>query len=383
MKFIPLILAGMLRKRARALLMLLQMASAFLLFGLLQGFNGALKVAISQTHADRLYVASSVTVGDPLPLSLLPQIEATPGVQLVALRQQFGGIYQQPTQGIGGVSVEPEKFFELYKDDILVPKEQVQALKNTRTGAILGIDSMTKYNLKVGDRITIKSRMQKQDGTSDWTFDIVGTYRNGANNAGDAGAIFVNYSYINEARRAQRDTVIMYAVKIRDAAKSTEIGLAIDDKFSNSANATHTQTESELVQGQIQRIGDIDFIVNGVVAAVFFALLLATSALMMQSVRERVPELAVLKTLGFSDERVMGILIVEAVLFCLIAAALGLWLSSLILPMARQQLGFNAKIPLYIVLAGFGFAALLALIGSAAPAWRGLKLKVVDALADV
>jgi putative ABC transport system permease protein len=382
MKFIPLILAGMLRKRARAVLMLLQMASAFLLFGLLQGFNGALKVAISQTHADRLYVASSVTVGDPLPLSLLPQIEATPGVELVALRQQFAGTYQQPNQNIGGVSVDPEKFFELYEDDIITSKEQVQALKNTRTGAILGESAMTKYNLKIGDRITLKSRMQKQDGSNDWTFDIVGTYRNGPDNLGDAGAIFVNYSYINEARRAQRDTVIMYAAKIRDAAKATEIGLAIDDKFSNSAHATHTQTESELVQGQLQRIGDIDFIVNGVVAAVFFALLLATSALMMQSVRERVPELAVLKTLGFSDERVMGIIIVEAVVFCLIAAALGLWLSSAILPMARQLLGFNAKIPMYIVMAGLGFAAALALISSAVPAWRGLRLKVVDALAD-
>jgi putative ABC transport system permease protein len=383
MKFIPLILAGMLRKRARAVLMLLQMASAFLLFGLLQGFNGALKVAISQTHADRLYVASSVTVGDPLPLSMLPEIEATPGVEVVALRHAFGGFYQQPNQGIGGVAVVPEKFFDVYQDDIIVPKEQVQALKNTRTGAIIGISSMEKYKLKIGDRITIKNRMKKQDGTTDWTFDIVGSYHNGPNNAGDAGAIFINYDYMNEARTAQRDTVIMYALRINNAAKATEIGLAIDDKFANSPHGTHTQTESDLVQGQIQRIGDIDFIVNGVVAAVFFALLLATSALMMQSVRERVPELAILKTLGFSDERVMGIIIVEAVVFCLIAAAVGLWLSSVILPMARQQLGFNAKIPLYIVLAGFGFAALLALIGSAVPAWRGLRLKVVDALADV
>jgi putative ABC transport system permease protein len=225
--------------------------------------------------------------------------------------------------------------------------------------------------------------MMKQDGTSDWTFDIVGMYRNGPNNAGDAGAIFINYDYMNEARSTQRDNVIMYALRIKDASKATEIGLAIDDKFANSPHGTHTQTESELVQGQIQRIGDIDFIVNGVVAAVFFALLLATSALMMQSVRERVPELAVLKTLGFTDERVMVIIVLEAIVFCLIAAAIGMWLSSLILPLARQQIGFNAKIPLYIVMAGFGFAALLALIGSAAPAWRGLRLKVVDALADL
>ncbi len=140
MKFIPLILAGMLRKRARAVLMLLQMASAFLLFGLLQGFNGALKVAISQTHADRLYVASSVTVGDPLPLSLLPELEATPGVEIVALRQAFGGQYQKPGQGIGGVAVDPEKFFALYADDIIASKEHVQALKNHRTGAIVGVE---------------------------------------------------------------------------------------------------------------------------------------------------------------------------------------------------------------------------------------------------
>jgi putative ABC transport system permease protein len=381
MKFLPLILAGMLRKRGRALLMLLQMISAFMLFGLLQGFNGGVKELIRNADASRLYVASAVAVGDPLPVSLLPQIEGVPGVELVALRQGFGGTYQKPDQFIGGVAVEPEKFFRLYAGDIVTSKEHVAALANTRNGAVIGVDAMKQYGLKIGDRLILRSPMQRADGNPAWEFDIVGSYDT-PKNPGSAGQVMVNYSYINEGRRTGRDTVLVYVAKIKDPQQATEVGLRIDNLFANSPHETRTQNESELAQGQLQRLGDIDFIVNGVVAAVFFALLLATGALMMQNVRERLPELAILKTLGFTDERVMAIILIESIVFCLLAAAVGLALASLILPLAKQ-LGVTLQMPGYVAAIGAGFAVVLALTGGAAPAWRGLKLKVVDALADV
>jgi putative ABC transport system permease protein len=120
--------------------------------------------------------------------------------------------------------------------------------------------------------------------------------------------------------------------------------------------------------------------VGGIVSAVFFALLLATGALMMQSIRERVPELAVLKTLGFSDELVMALILAEAVVFCVFSAGVGLGLASLILPAARTMIGI-AAMPRIVVVSGIGFAVALALIGGSVPAWRGLRLQVADALA--
>jgi putative ABC transport system permease protein len=379
MKFLPLILAGMLRKRGRALLMLLQMVSAFMLFGVLQGFNSGLKEVIASTHADRLYVASAVTLGDPLPLSHLERLKSVPGVQAVSIRQQFGGTYQKPTEFIPVIATYPAEFFSIY-DEMIVSKAHVEALQRTRTGAIAGTEAMSRHGIKVGDRIGITSPLQRQDGRA-WEFDIVGSYEI-PDQPERSIAIVANYDYINEGRRTGRDTVLMYIAKIADPNQGTEIGLRIDNAFANSGNETHTQNESELAQGQIQRIGDIDFIVRGVVAAVFFALLLATGALMMQSIRERVPELAVLKTVGFTDERVMAIILIESVVFCVFAAAIGLALARMILPLARGTIGVP-DMPNIVLLMGLGFAVALALIGGAVPAWRGLKLKVADALADV
>ena len=379
MKFLPLIFAGMLRKRGRALLMLLQMVSAFTLFGVLQGFNSGLKEVIANTHADRLYVASAVTLGDPLPLSHLERLKSVPGVQAVSIRQQFGGTYQKPTEFIPVIATHPAEFFSIY-DEMNVSKAHVEALQRTRTGAIIGTEAMSRHGIKVGDRIGITSPLQRQDGRA-WEFDIVGSYEI-PDQPERSIAIVANYDYINEGRRTGRDTVMMYVAKIADPNQGTEIGLRIDNVFANSGNETHTQNESELAQGQIQRIGDIDFIVRGVVAAVFFALLLATGALMMQSIRERVPELAVLKTVGFTDERVMAIILIESIVFCVFAAAIGLALARMILPLARGTIGVP-DMPNIVLLMGLGFAVALALIGGAVPAWRGLKLKVADALADV
>jgi putative ABC transport system permease protein len=121
--------------------------------------------------------------------------------------------------------------------------------------------------------------------------------------------------------------------------------------------------------------------VGGIIGAVFFALLLATGALMMQSIRERTPELGVLKTLGFTDRLVMTLILVEAITFCVFSAGIGLALASFILPMARTQIGI-ASMPGIVIAAGIGLAILLALFGGSVPAWRGLKLQVADALAD-
>jgi putative ABC transport system permease protein len=168
--------------------------------------------------------------------------------------------------------------------------------------------------------------------------------------------------------------------KIDDAANAASIGLAIDNAFANSDHETRTQSEADLAASQVQRIGDLNFLARAIIAAVFFALLFATGALMMQSIRERMPELAVLKTCGFSDRLVMGLIVVEAVTFCVFSAAIGLGIAYAVLPLASQFIGI-AGMPAVVVIAGAGLAVLLALIGSSVPAWRGLRLQVSDALA--
>jgi putative ABC transport system permease protein len=159
------------------------------------------------------------------------------------------------------------------------------------------------------------------------------------------------------------------------------VSLAIDSAFANSDHETRTQSEGDLVESQLQRVVDLDFIVRGIIGAVFFALLLATGALLMQSIRERETELAVLKAVGFSDSLVMALILVESVVLCVFAAACGLGIAASLLPLARSMIGI-AHVPGGVLLLGLAFALALALIGGFAPALRGSRLQVVDALAD-
>ena len=378
LKYLPLVWAGIWRKRGRAVLMLLQIASAFALFGLLEGVNAGIKQAIAQTHRDRLYIGSSVSLGDPLPISVLGRIRATPGVGFATPRQALPGTYQQPDQQLGVIAVDPGPFFAIF-DELSAPQDAVAALENNRTGVLVGSDTMERFGWKAGDRVVLQSPVPRTDGSRDWAFDIVGSYDT-RDEADEATALIANFVYVDEARFANRDTTQMFVAKIDDPTNAAPIGLAIDNAFANSDHETRTQSEADLAASQVQRIGDLNYLARAIIAAVFFAMLFATGALMMQSIRERMPELAVLKTVGYSDRLVMGLILAEAVLFCLFAAGVGLGIAAFVLPMARNFIGI-AGMPLVVAAAGLVFALVLALIGSSVPAWRGLRLQVTDALA--
>jgi putative ABC transport system permease protein len=169
-------------------------------------------------------------------------------------------------------------------------------------------------------------------------------------------------------------------VGLKDPKQATQVAKRIDALFANSSNETRTQSESELAQMQLKQIGDINFIVNAIVGAVLFTLLFLTANTMMQSVRERTSELAVLKTLGFSDTKVLMLVLVEALLLCLFAAFAGLALASSVFPVLKPIFG-NFRMPMIVVLMGAGMALLLAFISGFPPAWRAKRLNIVDALA--
>ena len=380
MKYLPLIWAGMWRKRGRAVLLLLQIVSAFALFGLLQGLNSGIKQAIARTHGDRLYIGSSVSMGDPLPLSLLGRIQSVAGVRYATPRINLVGSYQKPGEMTLVLGADPNAFFQIY-NEMQIPREQIEALRNNRAGLIVGAQVLKRYGWKMGQRIALQSPIARKDGAPSWTFDIVGEFAVPKDSPGLDSFSVANWEYVNESRLVNRDRAELFVARIDNPGNAASIALAIDNISANSDHETRTQSEADLAASQVQRIADLDFIVGGIIGAVFFALLLATGALMMQSIRERIAELAVMKTVGFSDRHVMVLILVEGVMFCVLAACIGLAIATLVLPMARSQIGI-AGVPPSVVLAGIAIAVLLALLGGLAPAWRGLRLRVVDALAE-
>ncbi|HEX3836782.1 MAG TPA: FtsX-like permease family protein [Steroidobacteraceae bacterium] len=379
MKFAALIWAGIRRNRGRSNLILLQVVIAFTLFGVLQGLNGAINKAVAATHADRLYVGSRQRFGTPLPIAIMSTVQSTPGVIASAARFQFGAVWQKPDQQVPIMASDIDDFLMVYPELQVAPAAR-RAMKQLQDGVIVGEATMTKYHWKIGQRIVVQS-IVKKDGSPNWTFDIVGTYLNG-DDPDSSQLLMANYHYVNESLNPpQANTMAVAALRVADPSRAATVETAIDKHFLNSPNETLTQSELELAQSQVASIGDIDTVVHRVIAATFFVLLFATGALMMQSIRERTPELAVLKTFGFSDRLVMMLILAETLALCVCGAAVGLGLASRILPLARNLIGLGT-IPLEVVVTGFVFAIVLALAAGAIPAWRGLRLHVVDALAN-
>jgi putative ABC transport system permease protein len=379
MKYIPLIWAGLWRKPLRTVFTLLSVVIAFLLFGLLQGVNAAFDQSIAAADVDRLIVESRISFTEGLPYADLEQIEAVPGVSGVAFASFMVAEYQDRKNAMVALPVDPARYFAV-TPELVVPPDQLDALIHTRTGAVVGQSLATKYGWKIGDRLPLHVRnWANRDGGSDWRFDIVGIFHNAKDSAQEQ-ALVINHSYFDEARNTGKGTVGWYIVRIADPLQAVAIAAAIDKMFANSSDETRTMSEKEFSQSFLKQVGDINFIVVAIIGAVFFTLLFLTGNTMMQSVRERIPEFAVLKTLGFSETRVLMLVLTEALVLCLAAALAGLALAALVFPMLRQIVGVTS-LPGSVIVTGLGCAILLALAVGLPPALRARRLSIVDALA--
>jgi putative ABC transport system permease protein len=324
---------------------------------------------------------SRVNITQPLPLAHRARIETVPGVEGVSYYNFFAGYYQDTRNSVQVGAIDVETFNAVYPDIELQP-QYVQAMLRTRNGGLIGEDLAAERGWKIGDRIPLGSAIwRRKDGADSWDFEIVGMYRSPSGKV-PTNELWINYAYFDEARAAANGTVTLYFVKIHESGRAAEIAEGIDALFANSTNETQTQSEKDWLRAQIAQIGDIGFFVNAIIAAVMFALLFVTGNTMMQSVRERTSELAVLKTLGYSDAKVLTLVLVEALLLCLFAALLGIGLAALVFESpALQKLFGNFHMPTTVAGMGLGIAVLLAVISGFPPAWRARQLNIVDALA--
>lgn len=377
MKYFRLIWAGLWRKKARTILTMLSIIVAFLLFGLLQGVNQGFNRVVDNLDINRLYVTAKTNQFDGLPISYVNRIKAVPGVQHVTHWTWFGGYFRDAKNPIPAFATDPAELFAIYKQ-ITIKPEYLEAMKRTRTGALVSERLMQKYGWKVGDRIPIGTTVwTNKQGSNTWHFDIVGSF---GITGGGFPEFYMNYEYYDESKSFGQGIVHYYIVSIADPRQAAQISKAIDALFANSSNETRTQTESGFAQAQLKQIGDINFIVNAIVGAVLFTLLFLTANTMMQSVRERIPELAVLKTLGFSDGKVLVLVLIEAFMLCVFAALIGLGVATAIFPALRSLLG-GLPMPPIVIAMGVGIALVLALVSGVPPAIRAQRLNIVDALA--
>jgi putative ABC transport system permease protein len=380
MKYLILIWAGLWRRKTRTVLTMLSIVIAFLLFGLLQGINQGMNHIYSSLNVDRLYIQSRMSMSDGLPIAHLKRIQSVPGVRAVTHWSYFGGFYQNAQNSLPVFAIDAATMFAVYPK-IVISHDQIEAMQRTRTGAIISNAIAAKYRWKIGDKIPLETSLwTKKDGSDSYPVEVVGIMDVSAYNAGSFPAFYINYDYLDEARAFGNGTVLYFIASIDDPRHGSQIAAAVDTLFANSRNETTTQTEQVFAQSQMKQVGDINLIANSIVGAALFTLLFLTGNTMMQSVRERIPELAVLKTLGFSDRKILTLILMEALVLCLAAALTGLGL-------ARMAFGFMGPLfaglspPVLVIEAGVGIAVLLALMSGLPPAWRTTRISIVDALA--
>jgi putative ABC transport system permease protein len=232
----------------------------------------------------------------------------------------------------------------------------------------------------VGDTVTMKLGMPNKAGSNDWPFHIVGIMHNPEQQGGTPRQILANYEYFDEARTDGQHTVVRFLLRIADASRSAATAREIDSLFRNSAVQTRTQSEQDQAQIAVSRIGDIEFFTRAIMSAVFFALLFLTLNTTMESIRERTAELATLKTLGFSDNRILVLVLAESVALFLVAAAAGLAIAAALFPLAREVIPVRV-IPAPVIGIGVVLAIAAALISAIVPAIRAKRLNIVQALA--
>jgi putative ABC transport system permease protein len=378
LKYFPLVWSGLWRRPARTIFTLLSIAVAFILFGILSGVDAGFAHTLEASRLDRLFTDSRFAA--PMPLSYAEQIARVPGVAVVAPRSGLFGYYQDPKNFVFVLCAD-RRFFSL-RPEITISAQQLETLLNTRTGAAVSLEQATKYGWKVGDKVPIQTKTPQADGNEVWTFDIVAIVDD-LNYPGGGGWFIANYSYLDEGRVTEKSTITRFLVRIKDPERGGQIGRQIDKLFENSPVATRTSTERSGAQAGVQYFGDVNFLTRAIVGAVFFMLLFLSGNTMLQSVRERIPEFAVLKALGFSDNKVQLLVVAESVVLCLLAATAGLLASKLIIPIVRGSLAdfvLLLQMPWIAILLGMGLALIVALLSSLLPAWRAKQLNVVDAL---
>ncbi len=379
MKYLPLLLANLGRHKRRTFLTVASVALALFLFASLRTVVTTLQAAALFGSARRLVVTNATGIVFPLPLSYANRLQAVPGVEAVTWANWFGGRYGDGKRFFANFAVDAESYLRLYPE-MSVPADQKAAFLADRSGALIGKRLLDIYGWHVGQNVTLQGTIFP----GDWTFTVRGVYTPTDPVINDDALMF---HWANLDERIGRPGIAgWYILQIDDPGHAPEIAKTIDDQFRSSSSPTKTGTEQAFNASFATMWGNVSLLMNTIGMAVVFAILLVTANAMMMSARERTGEVAVLKTIGFSDRRLFALVMLEAGLITLTGAALGLGGAKLL----YRATNFNAAgfLPGFDVRGttlalGGGIALLLMLASGLAPALRAARLPVVQALRTV
>lgn len=383
MKYFPLIWRNLLRRKVRTVFTIASIFVAFLLFGVLMAVRSAFSMGVDMAGVDRMVVLNKISLIMPLPASYGERLTAIEGVSMVSHANWFGGYYQETKNQFANMAVQSDNWLQMYPEFAL-PEDQKKAWLADRSGAIVGADTARRFGWKVGDRIPLQATIFRRPDGAAWEFNISGIYNSPVKGT-DKTQLFFHWDYLNEAVRNSgfANQVGWYVIRIADPAQSAAIAKQVDDMFANSPAETKTDTEKAFVQGFANQVGNISLMTQLIATAAILMILLVTANTMAQSIRERTNELAVLKTLGFGDGRVLSMVLFESCLIALVGGAAGLAMSwTLVTVIGDPTGGFlpTFYFPVRDVVVGAVLVVLLGMAAGTLPAVQASRLRIVDAL---
>jgi putative ABC transport system permease protein len=374
----PLIVRNVLRNRRRSLLTLASTAVSLALLALLvaiyQGFfHGE---PTSPSEALRLICRHRVSLTHPLPASHMQVIKSIPGVRYVSAWTWFQGKYKEPKDFFARFGVDADVIFDL-RTDWSMPADQVAAFKRERVACAIGQSIATKYNIKVGDTITIVGDIY--DVTLE--MKVAGIFAHPKNTE----CLIFHREYLTELLpkdNAQRDSVGTYAILADKPEAVGPIGRAIDDRFANSPYPTRTESERQFGLSFLAFLGNVKLFLAAICAAVTFTILLVSANAIAMAVRERTREIAILRTLGYTPGEILQLVIGEAVLISIIGGVIGIGIGWLLgRGLVASSGGMIAQgVRWQGAAVVLGMAALIGVVASLLPAVSASRKNVIESM---
>jgi putative ABC transport system permease protein len=379
-----LVRKNLFRRKLRAALMIISILIAFMIFGVLAGFYRAFTAGEDRAAADRLITVNKINFTQPMPIAYFNRVRAVDGVRQVTFANWFGGYYQDPKNFLMTLAIEPATYFDVYRSELDIPPEQLQAFVRDRSSAVVGESLARKWGWKVGDRVPVASNIftQRSNGSHTWDLTIAGIVKGKAEQVSTDFLLF-QYAYFDETRSFGKDTIGWLILQTNSPENNDRVAKTIDAMFANSTAETSTDTEKAFGKAFAAQFGNIALIVFLVVGAAFVTILMIVGNTMALSIRERTREIGVLKTLGFSGPRILRMVLGESVLLALLGGLPGLAIAALITIALRASLANIAPafaVSPDIAFEGIALMIALGLVTGVIPALNAMRLKIATAL---
>lgn len=380
-RYLPLILKNTLRNRRRSLLTVSSIAASMCLLGVMFALYGALFLsAPAPVQELRVITYHRVSLTQSLPAAYEDKIRRVPGVRETSVWQWFGGVYKDARDQrnfFARFGVEPEPFLKIHTE-YTMPEDQKKAFLTDRTAAIASRTVADKFGWKPGERITLVGDIFP----ANLELRLAGIF----DDPEKTETLYFNNEYLRQSLTgARKDQIGAVLIQCDSTEAVPRVSAAIDKMFENSTAQTRTQSEQAFALSFVSMIGNIKMFLLAICAAVTFTLLLVSGNTMAMTVRERIREVGILKTLGFPNGAILGMVLCEAAFISFLGGVLGLVLASGIAWGIRQGPAYiqamkTLRVTPEVAAVCLVFAVFVGVASSLIPAAGAARTAILDAL---